>query len=244
MNRRAIITLFSFAVILFTILAVIVRFGHHRTHQPDKKKGPGGGFAVYFGDRNEAHRGRQTVPANSGEKTAPTDVVANGRERVADMRLGLASGQTNEVCERALQLRQSPDAGVRMGVVRVLGDIGYKALPELSDYLYDRDAAVSNEAFRLWKEIVSNMSNETKKTQILLANLSVMTDPERIDELVAVLSEMSRTSAVNGLVSVMKSSNPRAAEAARTAHERLTGHVGAPPSAVQGSPQQDMRITN
>jgi len=244
MNRRSIITFFSFAVILFAILAVIVRFGNHRTPQPDEKKRPGGGSAVYSGDRSEAHRDRQTVPANSGENTAPTGVVANGREMVADMRLGLASGQTNEVCERALQLRQSPDAGVRLEVIRILGGIGWRALPELSDYLYDGDAAVSREAFRLWKGIVAGLPNENKKIQILLANLSVMTDQERIDELVAVLAALPKASAASTLLSVAQSSNPRAAEAARTAYQSLAGVADVSPSAVQESPQQDMRITN
>lgn len=227
MNRRAIAIGLAISSISVAILVIYMRFLSNSVYQVDAN---GEGEARKVIGPNYANRflqNKQGPYSNIFECNAGIKGWSH-ENTVVNMRMLLASGRTTEVCEAALVLRKSPEIKVRMDVVHLLGKIGGKALPELSDYLYDDDPAVSREAFRLWEGIVSGLPKENKKTQILLANLLVMTDPERIKELVAVLAAMPRASAVKALIDVAHSSNPTAAEAARAAYCRLTGTSDGP----------------
>ena len=164
--------------------------------------------------------------------THPQVAVTNESEVIENMCVRLATGDVEGALDRARQLMKSRDAGVRMDAVRVFGQVGFKALPELADLIYDEDAAVSREAFLHWKESVSKIPDEGKKSRLLSAALLVVADKDKIDELAAALSELPRPGAVRSLVSVIQNAPPVAAEAAAAHYQRLTGETYTTPQAA------------
>ena len=163
----------------------------------------------------------EAQPALIGE-SQPRMSVTNGQEAIGKLHERLVCGDVAGALEGARQLMKSRDAEVREEAVRVFGQIGLKALPELADLIYDGDAAVSRAAFRHWKETVCGISDEGKKSRLLSAALLVVPDRTKIDELAAALSELPRPSAVRSLVNVIQNAPSVAAEAAAAQYQRLT----------------------
>lgn len=159
--------------------------------------------------------------------------VKSGPPTAETMRAWLDAGQTNEALEQARQLMKSNDAEVRSQSVHVLGRIGLKALPELSDLVTDQDGAVSRAAFLQWKGIVSAIPDEAMKSRIVLAGMSVLDDKAKLNELAAVLSALPKPLSLRSLSSLVQAANPYAAEVAREHYALMTGEPYTTPQAAE-----------
>ena len=134
---------------------------------------------------------------------------------------------------QARQGMKSSDAVIRLGTVQVLGRIGLKALPELSELVTDPDAMVRTQAFQQWKAIVASIPDPAKKSRITQAGMSVLDDKAKLNELAAVLSELPRPLALRSLSSLAQAANPYAADVAREHYARITGEPYTTPQAAE-----------
>ena len=176
----------------------------------------------------------ERLPSSAGDTPyKQQEPVAKDQAAAESMRALLASGNVDGTLKLARQLLKSENVSVRSEVVQVLGRIGFKALPELSDMLYDTDPGLNRDVFRHWKEIVSKIPEEGKKNRILVASMSVMGEKEKINELATVLSELPKPLAVRSLVSLIQSANPCASEVAAAHYQRMTGAPYTTPQATE-----------
>lgn len=188
-----------------------------------------GGGAVMSGPQAE----RQPSPAGSGLDRQPPEPATQEQQTALKMGGFLDSNQVNEALGLARQLSKSKDADTRVKTVAVLGRIGLKALPELSDLVSDTDGGVRRQACQQWKTIVSGIPDDAKKSRIVLAGMSVLNDQESLNGLAAVLADLPKPLAVRSWVSLVQAANPYAAEVARTRYQLMTGEPYSTPQAAE-----------
>ncbi len=139
------------------------------------------------------------------------------------MREQLDSGNESEALALARQLIKSGEPDVRSETIVVLGWIGVKALPELSSLLADKDKTVAEEAFREWQVVVDEISDDSVKSQMLVAGMTVIEDVDSLEELVMSFNDLPDELAVRDLAALAQSENALAAKVAREHYEFVTG---------------------
>ena len=123
----------------------------------------------------------------------------------------------------ARKLMKSKESAVRSDVVAVLGAIGAKALPELTEMMDDGEADISKEAFQQWMAALDELENENLKQQMLTAKMMALEDIDTLEECVMAFSGMEEAVVINGLLPVIESNNPIASKVAREHYEHVTG---------------------
>ena len=228
-------------VVLFLLVLISMAFVAGRCCRQERRDLPGGPARNAEAVSGTAARVDRSVKTGLQAETQPTllgvnqpqAAFTNEAEMLDDLHVLLAAGDVEGALDRARQLMKSRAAGVRLAAVRVFGQVGLKALPELADLIYDGDATVSREAFLHWKGLVAKIPDEGKQRRLFSEALSVVGDKSKINELAAVLAELPRPSAVRGLSSVIQNAPPVAAEAAAAQYQRLTAERYTTPQAAE-----------
>jgi len=167
--------------------------------------------------------------AEAGKNSQPQMQTANEVQQTADqvtaelMQERLDDGNEDGALKLAQKLMKSKEVEVRSDVVTVLGMIGIKALPELSKMIDDEDEDVSQEAFQQWLSVLDELENDDLKQRMLTARMMMLSDVDTLEECVMAFSGMDEVVVINGLLPVIESNNPNAAQVAREHYEHVTG---------------------
>jgi len=159
------------------------------------------------------------------QQTQTTNDVKRTEDQVAAdlMQERLDDSDAAGALKLARKLMKSKEAAVRSDVVAVLGMIGVKALPELTEMMDDGEADISKEAFQQWMAALDELENENLKQQMLTAKMMALEDIDTLEECVMAFSGMEEAVAINGLLPVIESNNPIASKVAREHYEHITG---------------------
>lgn len=176
------------------------------------KKSSGSGPAAKAGEG----AGQQTQTTNEVKQTADQAAAELMQERLDD---NDAAG----ALKLARKLMKSTEASVRSDVVSVLGMIGVKALPELTEMMDDGDKDISKEAFQQWMARLDELENDDMKQQMLTAKMMALDDIDTLEECAMAFSGMDEAVVINGLLPVIESNNPIASKVAREHYEHVTG---------------------
>lgn len=162
-----------------------------------------------------------------------TAVQTADQKAAEKMRELLDSDKEEQALALARELMKSGDAGVRSEAIVVFGWIGVKALPELSALLSDQVGTVAEEAFQHWQNAVDEISDDTLKSQVLVAGMSAMSDQDSLESTVMAFDKLPEDMAVRSLVSLIQSENARAAGVAREHYEFVTSETYSTPQAAE-----------
>jgi HEAT repeat protein len=143
--------------------------------------------------------------------------------KATEMRDLLDSGHEREALQMARALMASPEAAVRSQVVTVLGWIGVKALPELTEMLADGEDYVADDALTQWKMAFDEIEGEAAKAELLVAAIGSLKKVEDMEALVMSFGQLPEGMAIRSLVQVIQSGNELAAGVAREQYEFTTG---------------------
>lgn len=192
-----------------------------------KKNSPTNGALAQLSSTN-AGRGLFSMGArtNGAPQTAEQAMVVK-------MHDFLDAGDEVSALQLARTLKAADDATVRAGVVEVLGWIGVKALPTLSELMADPDPDVAKAAIEQWKRAVDEIADEAMKADMLVAGMSVITDQEELESCVMEFDQLPNALSVRGMVRLIQSGNPRASEVAREHYEFATGEAYRSPEAAE-----------
>jgi hypothetical protein len=170
----------------------------------------------------------RTVTGGVGRATgaatnAAPAVARTPDERDADaMRALLDSGDEKAALKIARRLLDSDDVDVRMRVVIVLGWIGLRALPELTQMLADEDDGVASDAFTQWKMAFEEIQEDDAKAELLVAAMGSMRHQEDMESLVMSVDQLKEDLAVAALVGIIQGENKVAGEVAREHYAFVT----------------------
>ena len=193
-----------------------------------KKSSHTNGVLTQFSGTN-AVRGRASA---GGARTNGVPQTAE-QAMVVKMHDFLDAGDEASALQLARTLKAADDATVRASVVEVLGWIGVKALPTLSELMADPDPDVAKAAIEQWKRAVDEIADEAMKADMLVAGMSVITDQEELESCVMEFDQLPNALSVRGMVRLIQSDNPRASEVAREHYEFATGEAYRSPEAAE-----------
>ena len=205
------------ALLLGCVAAGVAGYGLYRAGQ---RSGAGLGPPGPAGGAQEAAR----VPDPS--RGEPPGREAEGPRRASGPANALPAAETDDGARVWARARMaSPRASERLEAVRVFGAAGVGALADLSDLVTDPDATVCREAFRQWRRIVAAIPDDERRGRIVQAGMSVLDEPQPLDELAAMLAELPLQQAVRSLGQVIlkREQYPIAARMAEGRYQRLTG---------------------
>ena len=159
---------------------------------------------------------QQTQTTNEVQQTADQAAAELMQERMDD-------SDTAGALKLARKLMKSKEAAVRSDVVAVLGMIGIKALPELTEMMDDGEKDISKEAFQQWMAALDELETDDLKQQMLTAKMMALEDMDTLEECAMAFSGMDEAVVINGLLPVIESNNPIASKVAREHYEHVTG---------------------
>jgi hypothetical protein len=170
----------------------------------------------------------RTATGGVGRATGAATNAAPARARTPDerdadtMRALLDSGDEKGALKIARRLLDSEDADVRSRVLIVLGWIGLKALPELTQMLADKDDSVASDAFTQWKMAFEEIQEDDAKAELLVAAMGSMRHQEDMESLVMSVDQLKEDLAVAALVGIIQGENKVAGEVAREHYAFVT----------------------
>ncbi len=152
--------------------------------------------------------------------------------KASEMRDLLDNGNEREALAMARSLMSSSEPEVRSQVVTVLGWIGMKALPELTEMLSDLDESVASDALNQWRMAYDELEDETAKAELLVAALGALRKTEDMEALVLSFSQLPEGLAIRSLNQIIQSGNEAAADVARGHYEFMVGEAYTTPEAA------------
>lgn len=133
----------------------------------------------------------------------------------------------------ARRLLDSPEAAVRSQVLSVLGWIGVRALPELTQLLADENEGIADEAFTQWKMAYDELQDDGMKAEMLVAAVGTMRKEEDMEALVMSVDQFPTDLAVRTLVKLVQGESVAASKVAREHYSFLTQTEYATPQAAE-----------
>ncbi len=195
------------------------------------------GTQVKNGGRTNGVLARMSGTNGGGGKIA--GALTNGAPQTAEQSMAvkmhdfLDTGDEAAALQVALKLKTAEEAAVRADVVEVLGWIGIKALPILSQLMVDPDPDVARAAIAQWKRTLSEIADDSMKADMLIAGMSVIKDQDELESCVMEFNHLPNDLAVRGLVKLIQSDNPRASEIGRAHYEFVTSEAYHSPEAAE-----------
>jgi HEAT repeat protein len=196
-------------------------------------------------DKGHAHAptgrvARASAGATNRVERAPAEPRTEDERKASAMRELLDSGDQRAALQAARELMASPEEAVRSSVVTVLGWIGLKALPELTQMLGDASEVIAEDALTQWKMAFGEIQDDAAKAELLVAALQTMQDAEEQEMLVMNFSQMQEGLAIRSLSQIIQGDNETAAEAARSHYEFMVGEpYTTPDAALVAAAQKD-----
>ena len=144
--------------------------------------------------------------------------------RALKMRSFLDENEDRTALELARQLMKSKDRAARLEVVAVLGWLGRRALPELTEMLADRDNFVQTLAQNNWSVAFDALSTDKEKAAAIRDAVGVLGDDPSVNEFLIKLCGLQSDSALSTLEEIIVGYNGKAASTqAKAMFEHLAG---------------------
>ena len=118
---------------------------------------------------------------------------------------------------------KSPNAEVRGEMVDALGWFGEEAMLELLPFMADRDEDVAQSAMDSWTMSLSEIENEREKATLVESAMLAIRDEDSLDSMIMELDDCDDLLAMQTVVNLIESPNPKAARVAREHYEFITG---------------------
>ena len=118
---------------------------------------------------------------------------------------------------------KSPNAEVRGEMVDALGWFGEEAMLELLPFMADRNEDVAQSAMDSWTMSLSEIENEKEKATLIESAMLVIRDEDSLDSMIMELDDCDDLLAMQTVVNLIESPNPKAARVAREHYEFITG---------------------
>lgn len=171
------------------------------------------------------------APVNAG---ATNETVRTADQKMmAEMHDLLDVENENGALQAARKLMTSEDVGVRGDVVEVLGWIGVKALPELSQLIADSDPDVAGAAIEQWKRAVNGVADKSVKAALLIEGMLVIKKQEDLESCAVEFSDLPDDLTVRSMVKLIQSGNSILSEVARSHYEFVTGEAYVSPQLAE-----------
>ena len=174
----------------------------------------------------------RSAPVIEGVNTNQT-VSAADQKIMTEMHDLLDVDNQSGALQAARKLMASENASVRSDVVEVLGWIGVKALPELSQLIVDGDPDVARDAIEQWKRAVKGVADEAVKADVLIAGMLVIKKQDELESCAMEFSDLPNDLTVRSMVKLIQSGNPIASEVARAHYEFVTSEAYVSPQLAE-----------
>ena len=204
----------------------------------DEKNRPSGGYAAKGGGVREkeefspkkkyrlpsspipsAHTVRPPV-SNGGQKT---QLPPDRRRLLNAIESAYDADDLQKTLELFEQARNAPEPEIRSSMVWSLGWFGRKALPQLTEFLSDADAEVSNDALGQWDSAIQEVTDEKEKIRFIEDAMSRLADPAALEDVALEYSGLDEKGVVESLIRVLTSQNEAAVQVAKETYETVTG---------------------
>jgi hypothetical protein len=171
--------------------------------------------------------------ATNAVQAAEKGPMSDDERKAREMRELLDSGDETKALRMARTLMHSPEDYVRSEVVTVIGWIGLKALPELTQMLGDKDEGIASEALSHWQTAVGEVEGEQDKADLLVAAITTMRKQEDMESLAMTFTQLPDALVVRSLVKILQIDNEAASEMARQQYEFVTQTPYTTPAAAE-----------
>lgn len=185
-------------------------------------------------------KNRQT--GTNQNKTVKEPPLTPSQQKARDMRALLDEGNERDALRLARQLMTDEDPDVRSETVTVVGWIGMRALPELTQMLADAEESIADEAMSSWNMAFNEIEDQGLKAEMLVMAMKTSEQDSRLEELAILSSQMREDYAVRAMVDVIESGNPIAAEIAREHYEFMTQDTYSSREAAEAWIRQNVEI--
>lgn len=118
---------------------------------------------------------------------------------------------------------KSPNAEVRNEMVDALGWFGEEAMLELLPFMADRDEDVAQSALDSWTTSLSEIEDEKEKATLIESAMLVIRDEDGLESMVMELDDCDELVAMQTVINLIESHNPKAVRVAREHYEFMTG---------------------
>lgn len=248
----------SLGALLLGAVCAAAYLGLHKGRVSPTRDGAGEGRAT---NRVAAAKGPRTNAVAKSGGHLPTGqlsrVTLNGTNRLAgitvektertpeqikatEMRELLDGGKEKEALQAARGLMGSSDVGVRSRVLSVLGWLGSRALPELTQMLTDENEALANEALTQWKMALDEVDDVASKADLLVTAINSMKNSTDMEALVLSFSQLPNDVAVRSLVQIIQGGNTAAAAVGREHYSFVTQTDYTSPEAAEAWIRQNV----
>ena len=119
--------------------------------------------------------------------------------------------------------RNAPEKEIRSSMIWSLGWFGKATIAQLTEFLSDEDAEISNEALGQWNSAIQEVSEETEKVKWIETAMERVNDPDTLEDLALEYAGIDEKTAVESLLRVLSRNNAAASAQARETYETLTG---------------------
>ena len=160
------------------------------------------------------------VKTNSVESTQSN--VINPVKIMEELDELIADDDLNGAYKLAKKLMKNPDPDVRLDIAETFGWIGLKALAGLSTMLLDEDSEVASTARQHWESVVSDISDDSLKSQILREGIKVSNNKDDAESSIMLLDSLETSYCIRALVDIIENGSPASSEMAREHYEFTT----------------------
>ena len=117
---------------------------------------------------------------------------------------------------------KSPNAELRSDMVDALDWFGVKAMPELLAFVTDPDEDIAQEALSAWTSALSDIESDKERLSLVEKAMAAITDEDALESMVMEVDDCDDVKAVQTLLNVISSGNPKAVKVAKRHYRFLT----------------------
>ena len=154
-------------------------------------------------------------------QTPPLSAEEQEAELVDDL---ISRGKTLEALRHARNLMDSTNVNVRVRIVELLGWIGKRAIPEITEMMNDRSSTVSTEALTAWEQAFAEIDGRHRQTGIIIDTAKILKNPDHVNSILLHLSGIDQEVSLPALATFIESGKGTvASECARDIYKHITG---------------------
>ena len=225
------------AVILAAILAVLglVAFYRSAPGEPAPSQTKVSEVKKTHGKRNSeakarVRRSRRNMPLGQNDFQVIDDdddeLPPEAKAMIDSINEAVDNEDLAAVRSLAAKALESDNVDVRREMVEALGNFGVKTLPELTPFLADTDADVSEAAMNEWSVAVSSIDNEADKLGVVELAMHVLNDEDSLETISGEYIGADEQLAVESLLRIIEAGgSERGIAKAKETYEFVTGET-------------------